>query len=116
MPVYTNTHKGLTEGTEEVELVPSPASGITIVTMLRVVNTDTVAITPKIRILDQAKSNEDDEYLQVMNDIELDASEYLQADGIVCVLQPNQKLIAYLSSTVTTNELQWMTVVAREVY
>ena len=116
MPVYTNSHKGLFEGTEEIELVPAPISGLTIVTMLRVVNSDTVAATPKIRIQDTAKMNEDDEYLNIMNDIEVASSEYMQADGIVCVLQANQKLIGYLSATVTTSELQWMTVIAREVY
>ena len=116
MPVYTNSHKGLFEGTEEIELVPAPLNGLTIVTMLRVVNSDTVAATPKIRIQDMQRVNEDDEYLNVMNDIELASSEYMQADGVVCVLQAHQKLIGYLSSSVTTEELQWMIVSAREVY
>mgnify|MGYP003628790866 FL=1 len=116
MPVYTNTYKGLFEGTEEIDLVPAPPSGLTIVTMIRVVNTDTEDATPKLRVQDLSKINEEDENLNVASDIVLAASEYMQMDGVVCVLQAHQKLVGYLASNVTTSELQWMTVVAREVY
>jgi hypothetical protein len=116
MPVFTNHEKGLFNGTEEITLVPAPARGLTIVTMLRIINTDSEDITLKIRILDRDKLGFDDEYIRIVNDITLATSEYLEYDGVVCVLNPKQTLVAELSGVVTTTEPEWMSVWARETY
>ena len=116
MPLYSDSTKGLFEGKTEIDLVPSPTAGITIVTMLRVINTDTENITTKIRLYDATRYGEDDEYLRISNDVTLATDEYMQYDGVVCVLKIGQKLVAELSAEATTNKPDWMVVWAREVY
>ena len=116
MPVYTDSYKGVFDGVNEIDLVPVPPSGKTVVTMVRVVNIDSESITPKIRVHDSTRVNEDDEYLYVSNDFAMEASEYMQIDGVVCVLGAGQKLVGSLDAAITTDNPQWMVVLAREVY
>lgn len=116
MPLYTDSSKGVFDGLTEITLTRTPATGITIVTMLRIVNTDTANITPKVRIYDAARYGDAEEYLRISNDITLETDEYMQYEGVVCVLNPGQVLVAELSAAVTTNEPEWMVVWAREVY
>jgi hypothetical protein len=116
MPVSTDTFKGIFEGTTEIDLVPEPAVGSIIVTMLRTINVDSAAITPKFRILNSRRLGEEDESMNISNDYELATSEYLQYDGLVCVLVPGQKLVASLETAHTTTKPQWMVVIAREIY
>jgi hypothetical protein len=116
MPVSTDTFKGIFEGTTEIDLVPEPAAGSIIVTMIRAINVDSVAITPKFRILNSRRLGEEDEYLNISSDYELATSEYLEHDGLVCVLAPGQKLVGSLAAAHTTTKPQWMVVIAREVY
>ena len=116
MPVLTEHAKGIFEGVDEITLVPAPTRGLTVVTVLRIVNTDTVSITPIIRILDSNKLGHDDEYIRVMPDIALATGEYMEYDGVVCPLAPGESLVVELSGATTTNEPDWLTVWARESY
>ena len=77
MPVFTEHAKGIFEGVDEITLVPAPSRGLVVVTVLRIVNTDTVSITPIIRILDSNRLGHDDEYIRVIPDLELARGEYM---------------------------------------
>ena len=116
MPVFTEHAKGIFEGVDEITLVPAPSRGLVVVTVLRIVNTDTVSITPIIRILDSNRLRHDDEYIRVIPDLELATGEYMEYDGVVCTLAPGQSLVVELSGATTTNEPDWLTVWARESY
>ena len=116
MAVFTEHNKGILEGLDEITLVPAPGRWVTVVTELRIINTDTVSITPILRILDENKSGEDDEYIRIMPDVELATGEYMEYDGVVCTLGPWQSLVAEVSSSTTTNEPDWLTVWAWESY
>ena len=115
MAVYTESNKGVLTGNTEIVLVPSPIRGMSIVTMLRILNTDTASITPTIRLRDPARVGEVEEYLRITNDITLLADEYMQMDGVVCVLRGPQYLVAELSADATTTEPDWMTVWAKKI-
>ncbi len=114
MAVYTEHNKGIFECLDEITLVPAPSRWVTVVTELRIINTDTVSITPVLRIHDDNKAGEDDEYIRIMPDVELATGEYMEYDGVVCTLGPGQRLVAELSTATTTNEPDWLTVWARE--
>ena len=115
MAVYTETHKGVFTGNTELVLVPSPIRGVSIVTMIRILNTDTVNITPTIRMKDPSRVGEADEYVRIVNDITLEPDEYMQMDGVVCALRGPQYLVAELSGNATTTEPDWMTLWAKEI-
>ncbi|QDP54682.1 MAG: hypothetical protein Tp1124DCM412911_18 [Prokaryotic dsDNA virus sp.] len=116
MALSTHTAKGLFVGTDEITLVPAYTGGLSVVTMLRVVNTDTASIVPILRVLDENKLGFDEEYLRLIPDITLETSEYMEYQGVVCVLTPGQSLVTELTSAVSANEPEWSAVWAREVY
>jgi|8_EtaG_2_1085327.scaffolds.fasta_scaffold00096_19 hypothetical protein len=116
MALATANAKGLYEGTDEITLVPSEPNGLSVVTMLRVVNTDTTTIIPILRILDENKLGLDEEYLKLIPDITLQTSEYLEYQGVVCVLSPGQSLVTKLTSSVSANEPEWTVVWAKETF
>ena len=116
MAVYTEHSKGIFEGLDEITHVPAPARWVTVVTELRIINTDTESITPILRILDENRVGEDDEYIRIVPDIALATGEYMEYDGVVCTLGPGQSLVAELTGATTTNEPDWLAVWARESY
>ena len=115
MAVYTETNKGVMSGNTELVLVPSPIRGMNIVTMLRVINTDTANATMKIRIKDPGRVGESDEYPRIVNDITLEPDEYMQIDGVVSTLSGPQHLVVELAENATTTEPDWMAVWGREL-
>ena len=104
MSLYTKHAKGLLDSTEEVTVVPSATAGANIVTMFRLVNMDTESITFTLRVKDERKLGEDDEYLNVLPDTTLATGEYISYTGPMICLPGLSSLVIELASAVTTNQ------------
>lgn len=109
--VYNKIVTGLFDGTNEVILMEGLPSRSNYISKIIVTNTDTASITPKIRIHNTLKSGEDDEYIQLMPEIELSANERLVYESPISPYG-GQNLVIELSADVTTSQPQYMMVVA----
>ena len=108
---YNKIVTGLFDGTNEVILMEGLPSRSNYISKIIVTNTDTASITPKIRIHNTLKSGEDDEYIQLMPEIELSANERLVYESPISPYG-GQNLVIELSADVTTSQPQYMMVVA----
>ena len=114
MSLYTKHSKGLLDGTEEVTVVGATAAGANIVTMFRLVNMDTESITFTLRIKDDRKLGEDDEYLNVLPDTTLESGEYISYTGPMICLPGFTTLVIELASSVTTNQPHFQAIYVEE--
>ena len=93
----------------EIILVEGFAARVDYVSKIIITNTDTANITPKIRIHDNNRIGEDDEYIQLMPDIELAPNERLVYESPLFALG-NQDLVIELSANATTSQPQYIMV------
>tara|TARA_R110002012_G_scaffold166722_1_gene330097 strand:+ start:2672 stop:3019 length:348 start_codon:yes stop_codon:yes gene_type:complete len=114
MALYTKHTKGLLDGTEEVVLVPAAGAGANIVTMFRLTNLDTSSITFSLRIHDENKLGEDDEYVNVIPDTTLATQEYITHHGVMVALSGSSKLVIELAAEVAANQPQYQMVFVEE--
>ncbi len=114
MALFTKHTKGLLEDTEEIVLVPKSGAGANIVTMFRLSNLDTESITFSLRVHDENKLGEDDEYVKVIPDTTLAASEYITHYGPMIALSGSSKLVIELATAVTTNQPQYQVIYVEE--
>jgi len=114
MALYTKHTKGILDGTEEIVLVPATGSGANIVTMFRLMNLDTSSITFKLRIHDESKLGEDDEYLYVIPETTLATQEYITHSGAMISLSGTSKLVIELNAEVAATEPQYQVIYVEE--
>ena len=107
---YNKIVTGLFDGTNEVILMGGLPSRSNFIGKLIITNTDTASITPKVRIHNTLKSGEDDEYIQLMPEIELGANERAVYNSPISPYG-GQNLVIELSADVTTSQPQYMMVV-----
>jgi len=107
---YNKIVTGLFDGTNEVILMEGLPSRSNYISKIIITNTDTASITPKVRILNTLKSGEDDEYIQLMPEIELSANERLVYESPISPYG-GQNLVIELNADVTTSQPQYMMVV-----
>jgi len=103
------TETGLFDSTNEVVLASGSIIPGAKISKIIITNTDTANITPKIRIYNVNKSGEDDEYIQLMPEIELAPNERI-VYGTPIHLLGNQDLVVELSEDVTTSQPQYMVI------
>jgi|6_EtaG_2_1085325.scaffolds.fasta_scaffold06560_4 hypothetical protein len=107
---YSKIITGLFDGTNEVILMEGQPSRSNFISKIIITNTDTAKITPKIRIHNTLKSGEDDEYIQLMPEIELSSDERLVYESPITPYG-GQNLVIELNGDVTTSQPQYMMVV-----
>tara|TARA_R110002020_G_scaffold15801_6_gene56406 strand:- start:3196 stop:3570 length:375 start_codon:yes stop_codon:yes gene_type:complete len=107
---YNKIVTGLFDGTNEVILMEGLPSRSNYISKIIITNTDTASITPKVRIHNTLKSGEDDEYVQLMPEVELSANERLVYESPISPYG-GQNLVIELSADVTTSQPQYMMVV-----
>tara|TARA_R100000152_G_C6767203_1_gene192351 strand:+ start:962 stop:1336 length:375 start_codon:yes stop_codon:yes gene_type:complete len=107
---YSKIVTGLFDGTNEVIIMEGRPARSNFISKIIITNTDTASITPKIRIHNTTKSGEDDEYIQLMPEIELAVNERLVYESPITPYG-GQNLVIELNASVTTSEPQYMMVV-----
>ena len=107
---YSKIVTGLFDGTNEVIIMEGRPARSNFISKIIITNTDTASITPKIRIHNTTKSGEDDEYIQLMPEIELAVNERLVYESPITPYG-GQNLVIELNANVTTSEPQYMMVV-----
>ncbi|QDP48628.1 MAG: hypothetical protein Unbinned97contig1000_13 [Prokaryotic dsDNA virus sp.] len=107
---YNKIVTGLFDGTNEIVIMEGKPARSNFISKIIITNTDTASITPKIRIHNTTKSGEDDEYIQLMPEIELSVNERLVYESPITPYG-GQNLVIELDASVTTNEPQYLMVV-----
>tara|TARA_R110000824_G_scaffold41253_11_gene122923 strand:+ start:301 stop:675 length:375 start_codon:yes stop_codon:yes gene_type:complete len=108
---YSKIVTGLFDGINEVILMEGLPSRSNFISKIIITNTDTANITPKIRIHNVLKSGEDDEYIQLMPEVELSVNERLVYESPISPYG-GQNLVIELGAGVTTSQPQFMMVVS----
>jgi len=107
---YNKVVTGLFDGTNEVILMEGVPSRSNFISKIIITNTDTANITPKIRIHNTLHTGEDNEYIQLMPEIELSVDERLVYESPITPYG-GQNLVIELGAEVTTSQPQYMMVV-----
>jgi len=104
----TRTETGLYDGANEVLLFDGVAKDQVLVTKIMVRNEDTVDQTPKVRIHNNDRIGEDDEYVPLLEGLTLSSGESVVWDLIPFVIKTTQVLEFELTTEPTTNQPIWM--------
>jgi len=104
----TRTETGLFDGTNEVLLFDGVAKNQVLVTKIIVRNEDTADQYPKVRIHNRDREGEDDEYVPLIEGMQLSRKETVVWDLLPFVIKTTQVLEFELTSEPTTNQPIWM--------
>ena len=100
---------GIFDDTNEIVLIKGFAARLEYVSKFIITNTDTANVTPKLRIHNKDRIGEDDEYTQLIPEIELSPNERVVYESPVFAYG-NQDLVIELAASVTTTQPQYIMV------
>jgi|TARA_Y100000034_G_C6754315_1_gene335526 hypothetical protein len=103
------TRTGIFENTDTITLVSGFGANLLTLQKFVVTNTDTANITPKIRLHNILNVGDDDEYIEIVPEIELSPGQRLEYTSPLMFFA-NQNLEIELSTNVETKQPQYIMV------
>ena len=105
--ITSRTEIGLFDGTNVVELFSGVARDQVMISKIVVRNEDTSALSPLVRIHNTNRVGEDDEYIPLIESLELSAGHTVVWDLFPVTIKPTQVLEFELPGDPTANQPIW---------